>query len=441
MKSNDIEDIIRSKLRDVPMETVPHDWTAIERSLGLAPKRSVPLGRILATAVACLAALVAGGLLLLQDPAPTVSTGYSPMVSSEPLRPVVEPPALRNDPVKSSAVDVIARLKQTIDETSASRSFTTVSNVFPEAAPAEGGSRTAADPAQSVPREENRSFARQGNADRVGTRRFTVPVIPSDDPFENPRSRRGRRGSNWMLALFADGAAGTNNSRMGVRKLDNPVFANSGPGFYTTGSVNDLAASTLRTSSNSVQEVVQFDSSPVLQVTEASWNHQAPLAFGLSARKSLADRWGVELGLTYTYLLSKSSPSTGYSQYDIRQQLHYLGIPLSVTYTPLRRGNFELYGRAGGSVDFNIAGRRTEIARLNGTGSNESLPAITRFTTKTPQWSVMARLGVMYKFSPAAGVYLEPGVGHFFGNNSPYESYWTEHPTHFNLQVGVRTTF
>jgi hypothetical protein len=437
MGSNDIETILRSKLGELPMETVPNDWTAIQRGLGLAPKRSVPFGRVLSVAAAVLAALVVGGLLL-NDPHDMPADLTTSLTTTSPERPPVELPSTPNEPLESSAADVIARLKQTFNETNARRAAALAStgdaDIFPVFT---GGDQPTAgeSSASTPPPQTSRRSNRQGG---------TTVTSLFDRPFENPHMRR-RSGSNWMLALFADGATRVGSDRRSTPRNFN-TFAAADPvrQFASMNSIHSdagLIASNELTSNGPIQERMLFDSPSLLQVTEASWNHQAPLTFGLSARKNLSERWGVELGLTYTYLLSKSSLSTATSRYDIRQQLHYLGVPLSVAYTPLRRGNFELYGRIGGAVDFNIGGKRTEHSLLNGASAFANVPTITRFTTNLPQWSVAARLGMMYKVSPTLGIYLEPGVGHYFRNSDQPESYWTDHPTHFNFQVGVRTAF
>jgi hypothetical protein len=109
-----------------------------------------------------------------------------------------------------------------------------------------------------------------------------------------------------------------------------------------------------------------------------------------------------------------------------------------MTYTPLRRSDVELYGKVGGSIGFNIAGKRTETPLLDGTYQT---PIVTRFTSDTPQWAATAHVGLMYKITPSLGIYLEPGVSHFFDMSKQPESFWHDRPTNFNLQVGVRTTF
>lgn len=447
MERNDIpiEDILRGKLRQASMETVPHDWMAIERSLGLAPRRRVLPGRLLLAVAGCAAAAVLGGLLVFHDPVlpPPPDRAAAPTAESA----VVATFPAAASPVESSAVDVARRLRQAIVETNARRAATATG------APAEG--HIGLDPARGGAGDPNAftgstspvsgdpaASERPYTAGNNGTRRFDRIFESFDEVLDRPRRRT--RGSNWMLSLFANGASRTDYNRPTVRNVN--LFASSAPVqsyIPVGGPETDMSVSNnlLDNTSDPMQEVTLIRSATDVRTAEASWSHQAPLAFGLAARRNLSERWGVELGLTYTYLSSKATLSTDLGRYDTRQQLHYLGVPLSLTYTPLRRGNFELYGKVGGAVDLNIAGKRTETSLLAGQDTPSSPPTVSRFTADSPQWSVAARLGLMYRISPSAGVYVEPGIGYYFENTDQYESYWTNHPTQFNLQVGVRTTF
>jgi hypothetical protein len=162
----------------------------------------------------------------------------------------------------------------------------------------------------------------------------------------------------------------------------------------------------------------------------AEWDHSLPLSFGLMLRHNLTDRWGIEAGITYSYLASRQIISA----VEKRQQLHYLGIPVAVTYTPLRTGSFDFYLRAGGAADFNIAGRTSLTV-------DSATPQFMHFAQKGIQWSVSANLGIMYNITPVVGFYLEPGVSHYFPLSNQPVSYWKEHPTNFNFRVGIRTNF
>ncbi|MCD8186439.1 MAG: PorT family protein, partial [Rikenellaceae bacterium] len=160
----------------------------------------------------------------------------------------------------------------------------------------------------------------------------------------------------------------------------------------------------------------------------ADWDHSLPLTFGFSFRKILPHRLGVEVGITYSYLYSKAENSST----KWKQQLHYLGVPVSLTYSPFQVNNWEFYGRIGGAADFNIAGRQ----RLENGGTTSK-----SFTHKGVQWSVSANVGAMYNINERVGIYVEPGVGHYFEFSNQPASYWQEHPTNFNLKFGVRTNF
>ena len=49
-----------------------------------------------------------------------------------------------------------------------------------------------------------------------------------------------------------------------------------------------------------------------------------------------------------------------------------------------------------------------------------------------------AAAGVQYNFIPQLGIYVEPGIKHYFDNGSHIRNFFKHHPTNFNLQVGLR---
>ena len=55
-----------------------------------------------------------------------------------------------------------------------------------------------------------------------------------------------------------------------------------------------------------------------------------------------------------------------------------------------------------------------------------------------PQWSVQGALGVQYNIIPQLGIYIEPGVKHYFNNHSRVRNFFKDKPNNFNLQFGLR---
>ena len=421
MKDN-FEHILQDKLRDFSVKAGPRDWTAIERSLGLDVKvrKRVPLYRYAAAAAAAVLLAVGGFYLWRVEPAASPDVPFR----QETL---IVPPAQR-EPVLSEmqeteALEGVRKLKEAIERANA-QAVPVHTVALPETRFDDGGGQPQVADPQGQPAVNGGD--RQRPDRNTGTDTFTRSAGSSTPTFvADNRTRRGsdsRRtpNNNWGLSLFANGIGGNRNDGPGTEKM--LAVLNSETSMKSS-EYDNFASDYL----------VEYDQSrsPGLLMAEVSqWDHSLPLSFGFMVRKNLTDRWGLEIGVTYSYLASKQETSSVLK----KQQLHYLGVPVAVTYTPFRAGAFDFYGRAGGAADFNIAGRTS----LQYGGSN---PQITRFTKEGVQWSVSANLGVMYNISPVVGIYFEPGVSHRFEFSNQPESYWKEHPTSFNMQVGVRTNF
>lgn len=403
------EHILKDKLDDFSLKAEPDDWVKIERSLGLAKPKRIPLFRYAGTAAAVLLVGMLG-LFLSRDPElmpveNLLSTGTE-STFKEIIEQAVNP--------EENAIQTVLKLKEEIDRSNNKNTAGIPTRV---AQAMIGGGSISEDPESiiagtSTPKaniqdpqtEKNPASAqnkyRYGNTPAQNfSARNNTPVL----------RKNSKPNSNWALSLYADGSAsGSKNQSL-----------------YTPQ--NMFAG--LTDDSDTLVEYHVDGATGLLRVEVGEWDHDFPLTFGLMVRRNLNDRWGVELGLTYSYLSSKQELSA-----KMKQKLHYLGVPVAVTYTPLRLKNFDIYARAGGAADFNVSGRKSIYIDGGQTQHNS-------FTKSGVQWSVSGNLGFMYNISPSVGIYAEPGVSHYFKFSNQPESYWKEHPTNFNFKVGVRTTF
>lgn len=157
---------------------------------------------------------------------------------------------------------------------------------------------------------------------------------------------------------------------------------------------------------------------------EMKAHHAQPIKVGVSVGYRLSNRWAVNTGVTYSYL-SSNFTEDGYVVE--RQRLHYVGVPLTASYSFLRTKHAEVYVTAGGEVEKLVNGSRgvqdTELGKL---------------TEKRPQWSVKAAVGGAYHFTPSLSVYAEPGMTHFFDNHSSVVNVYKDRPTSFSLNIGLR---
>ena len=159
-------------------------------------------------------------------------------------------------------------------------------------------------------------------------------------------------------------------------------------------------------------------------------HHAQPVKVGISVGYSLTDRWAVNTGVTYSYL---SSDFTADGEPKQTQKLHYVGIPLSASYSLLKSRKAEVYVTAGGEVEKLVKGT---VSSENSLSENRN----EKVKEHRPQFSAKAALGGAYHFTPALSVYAEPGVSYYFDNHSSVINVYKDRPTSFSLNVGVRYT-
>lgn len=150
-------------------------------------------------------------------------------------------------------------------------------------------------------------------------------------------------------------------------------------------------------------------------------NHHQPVKLGISLRYNINNHWGIQTGLTYSYL-SSDFTSTAHGSYSAwTQNLHYIGIPVAVSYSLLRGKHYQVY---------TIAGMEMEKL-MKSTGD-------VTVKESRPQFSANASFGAEYKFTDIVSAYFEPGVNYYIDNGSAVENIYKEKPFNFNLNLGFR---
>lgn len=81
--------------------------------------------------------------------------------------------------------------------------------------------------------------------------------------------------------------------------------------------------------------------------TKTEYEHHLPIRIGLSVAYALTDRLSISSGLTYTRLSSDIKDASRESKYIGEQRLHYVGIPVNVSYKVASFRWLGLYGTAG----------------------------------------------------------------------------------------------
>lgn len=169
--------------------------------------------------------------------------------------------------------------------------------------------------------------------------------------------------------------------------------------------------------------------------TKTEYEHHLPIRIGLSVAYALTDRLSISSGLTYTRLASDIKDASRESKYIGEQRLHYVGIPLNVSYKVASFRWLGLYGTAGVLAEKCVSGTTDEGYVENNTMKYTNTQDI---SSKPLQMSVNAGVGIQFDFIDNVGIYAEPGLSYYFDDGSALQTIYKEKPLNFNLNVGVR---
>ena len=165
--------------------------------------------------------------------------------------------------------------------------------------------------------------------------------------------------------------------------------------------------------------------------------HDKPITFGLSMTKTINRNWNMETGLQYSQL--KSEFILGEDDYYVqkRQKIHYLGIPLRLSYKWFGANRWTTYTSAGIILNIPLSGK-TDEQYVTGT----VIPYSDSWHFTPPfQWTVGTGVGLQYNFTKNWGVYLEPTFSWHIPNGSTTRTIWTEHPFTITVPFGIRFTW
>lgn len=309
------------------------------------------------------------------------------------------------------------------------------SALIAEAVPVESSVTDVAEDVTSVNTEEYAAEVPSENHDAREAATVESDTVEQSEPAmswdeylkETPSEKaRARRSGGFSAGILAGGAVGGN------------TFG-SKPTAMVMGA-NPLAAGVTKTDwidKDSKASAIVYNQPEV----QEEYSHKIPVKVGLTARYNITGRVGVETGLTYSIL--SSSVKTGNSESGKNwstgsQTLHYLGIPLNISFNILNSRYVNIYVTGGGMMEKSISGSIKTDEYVDGKFART---LTTNISPKGLQWSVNAAAGIQANILPQLGFFVEPGVSHHFKNGSRVRSIYTDKPTDFSLGFGLRYSF
>ena len=309
------------------------------------------------------------------------------------------------------------------------------SALIAEAVPVESRVSAVAEDVTSVNTEEYAAEVPSENHDAREAATVESDTVEQSEPAmswdeylkETPSEKaRARRSGGFSAGIVAGGAVGGNTS-------------GSKPTAMVMGA-NPLAAGVTKTDwidKDSKASAIVYNQPEV----QEEYSHKIPVKVGLTVRYNITGRLGVETGLTYSILSSSvktGNSETGKNWSTGSQTLHYLGIPLNISFNILNSRYVNIYVTGGGMMEKSISGSIKTDEYVDGKFDRT---LTTNISPKGLQWSVNAAAGVQANILPQLGFFVEPGVSHHFKNGSRVRSIYTDKPTDFSLGFGLRYSF
>lgn len=404
MKKGDrdnIDDLFRSKLYDFEVETAPEDWDAIEKRL---TRPSIPFYR--KYKYQWMAAAAVAALLVLSFGIPWNSQ-------------------------EEELVKIAQEVKQEAEKQMNDNEWVAAVTENQEAV------------AEEEEKPKQRSL--RPRLLSVNTRANNVPTVKasSEVPVEEEVTDDSHE-DNIEEQIIEE--VQPVQTRTVVDKEEKPTKAEPKPrkwgfgmgaGSLSAGNNSSVNAFALRSSAVTNEYLSLMNASSFEQLPKTDVKHKMPLSFGLSASRYLTDRWSLQAGLSYSYLVSEWTTNKTYRA-ESEQRLHFLGVPVAVTYKIAEWNRFMFYASAGGQVELNVAGKvctdlYSPVEKLKSVTEKERM--------KEPYFSVNARVGVSYPIIRFLSAYAEVGADYYFDNGSDVETIHSEKPFYVGLQLGFRFGF
>ena len=154
--------------------------------------------------------------------------------------------------------------------------------------------------------------------------------------------------------------------------------------------------------------------------------HHFPVSVGLQVGVPFLPRLSLTTGVVYTQTSSDFTYQYGSGQMVVNQSLHYVGIPVGLSYEVWGISRLHTYVNVGGEGAVNVKNKTLMDGNREDVGRDKM------------QWSANASLGIQFDVIPQLGIYAEPGAKYYFDNGSHIDNVFKDKKLNFNFQFGLR---
>ncbi|MFI3248525.1 MAG: hypothetical protein R3Y39_05285 [Rikenellaceae bacterium] len=147
--------------------------------------------------------------------------------------------------------------------------------------------------------------------------------------------------------------------------------------------------------------------------------HHQPIGLGVRMERGLAGNLSWDSGLNYNLLLSDVNIIDDNKE-EMKQQIHFVAIPIGLNYRFVSRDKFSLYVGTGASIEYCLRAKVDNMV----------------IDERRWHYSADVNMGAEYMINSFMGLYFEPSVSHYF-TTTRLKTIRNDSPTMFNMRLGL----
>ncbi len=280
--------------------------------------------------------------------------------------------------------------------------------------------------------------------DSIGTATKDTVIMPVITPVEYIVDKEKTKSHKWQfLAAGSLGSALVQNvyklfATGGLGDIDSDVSSSIFPDSVSTWEdyskyLHIIKRYNTPTDTLALMEIADNNSGDIKETEQ----HDKPITFGIAVTKPLGDRWSIETGIQYSLLNSRFMLGEGGYAIVKNQKVHYLGVPLKLSYRMIDYKNLSAYSSAGLTLHIPVYGKVNSNYMVDW----QSAYSESRHIAPALQWQTGISVGLQYRFVPNVSIFVEPTLNWFIPSESEIHTIWTEHPLMFTSPFGIRITW
>jgi len=455
MTDNELKQLLQKKFKFHELDLPVNEWDAIETRLPVAPRRMSMLWRW--SVSASIAAIALIGIILFNIPSNSLSKSSTLVESKEVKTPLVNDSIEVSQHLTKSELPLLAK---TVKKTKSKKDIK------------ETDKKSTDKSLKKQTKSKDKTTNEEDNSNSVKDSE-TIEIAPKEDQNQEPLWNEQEDDGAEYIVLLDTVTKHTNSNKetenqnfvsqstptlsikeaeqlmkeqdkkqlASIEEPKEPILA-SESSTVNLGLLASLTPNIL--TMNSVLPTVLMDNTfSYRSMNRINAKHDLPIMVGASVGIPLAKRFFLQTGLNYAYIhstITKENSITG-DYIEDNQKLHYLGIPVMLSYRIIDYKIVRVYISGGGMGE---KGLIQDVSTKNFDSENHLLSTDSeQASIKGMQWSLTANVGLGITIYKGLHLFFEPGFTWYIPNTiSPQpENICTEQPYNLSLTAGLRYDF